>query len=736
MSKKILTDIDLGGNEVIKSRVENVLTNPTDALKAGRVWQNTTDKEIYYYDGSKIKKLSGAGLPFEVEILETICQNVSFTTTSTTYTLPEAITLDDDALYCLEYKWYSDSSSTQPDEVYCFLSRVQYDGDTGDECVSWYGDDVTLTSTSVDTSMSFGLSTASIYKVSINITDEMMYCAFQNEGYLTAASGNYSHAEGYETLASGNYSHAEGEKTVASGKHSHAEGYKTEASGSNSHVEGYRTLATGEASHAEGDHAAATGDASHAEGEETIAASDYQHVQGKYNVQDASDVYAHIVGNGIYGEPSNAHTLDWNGNAWFAGDVYIGSAGGINKDEGSKKLATIDQIPTKTSDLTNNSGFITEYTETDPTVPDWAKNKTKPSYTASEVGAVPTSRKINGQELTKDIEISAGAKEQVLISTDITLADEHNNKQLIVIQHQQLSDTYAEVVSDTTVSQVYTSSIYVGTSYQFDSVTGLYTVGQGSSCAVNTSGASRAIGKYFIDSSGTSGTFSGEIMYYIETAGYVSDDRSVEMTLIPYTREHPIMFGDTSVSISENTTFPDCAEIELYSKDGTINLTIPEAITVITSDGIKQGGNFEVLQGDNKTLKCLTAIDSTNKTWGLYGGLDNLKIEYYTVIISGDVTQYASAISPVTVDGTVCADEAILTVAKGTLIKVQSYRSSTRNTCSITYNGVTVTEHGSEPSDLNMRCEYEFFVSKNTTIDFIYTSTTNSADYTCNIVSL
>lgn len=48
-------------------------------------------------------------------------------------------------------------------------------------------------------------------------------------------------------------------------------------------------------------------------------------------------------------------------------------------------------IPSKTSDLTNDSGFLTEYTETDPTVPDWAKASTKPRYTASEVGAAPAS---------------------------------------------------------------------------------------------------------------------------------------------------------------------------------------------------------------------------------------------------------------------------------------------------------------------------------------------------------
>ena len=44
--------------------------------------------------------------------------------------------------------------------------------------------------------------------------------------------------------------------------------------------------------------------------------------------------------------------------------------------------------PTKVSDLTNDSGFI--ITETDPTVPSWAKESTKPSYNFSEIGNTPT----------------------------------------------------------------------------------------------------------------------------------------------------------------------------------------------------------------------------------------------------------------------------------------------------------------------------------------------------------
>ena len=44
------------------------------------------------------------------------------------------------------------------------------------------------------------------------------------------------------------------------------------------------------------------------------------------------------------------------------------------------------EVPTKVSDLTNDEGYLTE--ETDPTVPSWAKQPTKPTYTAAEVGAL------------------------------------------------------------------------------------------------------------------------------------------------------------------------------------------------------------------------------------------------------------------------------------------------------------------------------------------------------------
>lgn len=89
----------------------------------------------------------------------------------------------------------------------------------------------------------------------------------------------------------------------------------------------------------------------HAEGRATTAQRATQHVEGEYNILDTAGAdatrrgdYVHIVGNGSVDDNtrSNAHTLDWSGNAWFAGDVYVGSTSGTNKDAGSKKLATED----------------------------------------------------------------------------------------------------------------------------------------------------------------------------------------------------------------------------------------------------------------------------------------------------------------------------------------------------------------------------------------------------------
>lgn len=134
---------------------------------------------------------------------------------------------------------------------------------------------------------------------------------------IVAAQGAEIFNNYKSNIATGSYSHSEGTNTIAQGNMSHAEGSSCSAVGHCSHAEGIATYSIGESSHSEGIH--------------TIASSQYQHVQGKYNIEDSESKYVHIVGNGKNDTArSNAHTLDWSGNAEYAGDVKANACGGEN----------------------------------------------------------------------------------------------------------------------------------------------------------------------------------------------------------------------------------------------------------------------------------------------------------------------------------------------------------------------------------------------------------------------
>ena len=95
---------------------------------------------------------------------------------------------------------------------------------------------------------------------------------------------------------------------IARGGASFAAGHTTEAFGQYSAVFNYGTKAKGKYGFACGSFTNASGEA--------------QFVCGRRNIEDTESKYAHIVGNGTSEEArSNAYTLDWNGNAWYAGTV-------------------------------------------------------------------------------------------------------------------------------------------------------------------------------------------------------------------------------------------------------------------------------------------------------------------------------------------------------------------------------------------------------------------------------
>jgi hypothetical protein len=98
-------------------------------------------------------------------------------------------------------------------------------------------------------------------------------------------------------------------------------------------------------------------------------------------------------------------------------------------------------IPSDTSDLTNGAGFITSYTETDPTVPSWAKQSSKPTYNLDEVSDgttrklsnyVPILRKVNSKALSSDVtltldDISDGSSRAIPAVNNSTITIQKNS---------------------------------------------------------------------------------------------------------------------------------------------------------------------------------------------------------------------------------------------------------------------------------------------------------------------
>ena len=207
------------------------------------------------------------------------------------------------------------------------------------------------------------------------------------EGNSTTASSTYAHAEGYSTEASGEGSHAEGEKTTASGYCSHAEGYNAVASGGYSHAEGYNAVASGWYSHAGGINSEAKAEASFAHG--MYAVSDYRG-GAAFGISNKTKDALFVVGNGSPGGSyeSDALVLDDGGNLWVAGSIKCGGgSGGYTLPPATADTLGGVMIGDNISVTADGviSVNLSEYLKSDE-ISDWAKAKSKPAYTASEVG--------------------------------------------------------------------------------------------------------------------------------------------------------------------------------------------------------------------------------------------------------------------------------------------------------------------------------------------------------------
>ena len=271
------------------------------------------------------------------------------------------------------------------------------------------------------------------------------------EGYGSQATGDRSHAEGYNALASGSTSHAEGEGTTASATYTHAEGYYSKAQHSYSHAEGNNTQTGGMYQHVMGKmnigkantlleigYGSSTGDSArknvfevNTEGQTRIF-NDIYSITELTNLaittkNSISTVEVAVAANGDVTITYNSSTTDTyalssghtgafvyvynTSNNRFEGDIYVkkgdtqtitlSSAQNIKIRIDSVKVSifgedVIDAAGNKLSEKaaathTHTVSEITDFPSSMPAsdVSAWAKASTKPSYTASEVSAIP-----------------------------------------------------------------------------------------------------------------------------------------------------------------------------------------------------------------------------------------------------------------------------------------------------------------------------------------------------------
>lgn len=163
----------------------------------------------------------------------------------------------------------------------------------------------------------------------------------------------------------------------------------------------------------------------------TVATSgDYDDLTDKPTIPTITDTYSGTSSNGMSGKAVKSAidaldgTVTGTAGSGKTLTAFSQTDGKVSATFGNisitkSQVSDFPAIPTKVSDLTNDSGYITGYTETDPTVPSWAKQASKPSYTAAEVGAVPTTRTVNGKALSSDITLSASDVSALPSSTAI-----------------------------------------------------------------------------------------------------------------------------------------------------------------------------------------------------------------------------------------------------------------------------------------------------------------------------
>lgn len=383
--------------------------------------------------------------------------------------------------------------------------------------------------------------------------------------------------------------------------------------------------------------------------------------------------------------------------------------------------ADASDIPTKTSQLTNDSGFITDagvtswnnqtgavtFTETDPTVPSWAKAPNKPSYTASEVGALPSDTAIPSKtsDLANDSGFITGM--EILSYGSSTWADfiaAYNAKKVVYCRASSNANPASgsqtrlafmayvnNATSPTSVEFQYYRSVSSHSASQQGDQVFVYTLTSAGVWSVTTREASSKVAAGTgLSSSYASGTITLNLDATIPT-------KTSDLT------------NDSGFLTDAVTTFNGQSGAVTYSapvssvngQTGAVSLSIPSKTSDLTNDsgfvnasGASAAAPVQSVNGDTGTVVLdaddVGALPTTEKSVLFYGQVDSTSTAtVFTAQIDG-ITEYFDGL-------TVMLKNGVVTSASGFTININglgakhAYSNMTAATAETTIFNVNYT---------------------------------------------
>ena len=313
------------------------------------------------------------------------------------------------------------------------------------------------------------------------------------------------------------------------------------------------------------------------------------------------------------------------------------------------------EIPTGLSGFDNDMNYI--MTETDPTVPSWAKASTKPTYTASEVGAVPE-RITSGNHLNSIImtatkidllyDNDADPRDEIVLNDSGITLSVGNRGGSNNLQITASGTTIHNVVNPTTATDAankgYVDSAVAAITHPVSSVNGATGVVVLTASSVGALADSTTFVSSFNGETGAI-TYSAPVTSVNGATGVVSLSAS-DVGALPDTYTAPVtsVNGATGVVVltaSNVGAIPDSNTITITNKAGAGETS--SSITFNNTAHTGQYTNFLINPNDN-------TISITNRYGPTYGIMGSTKI-----IGIGNPTEESGAANKRYVDSAVAA---------------------------------------------------------------------------------